>query len=60
LFELKANGKEGYINEQSLLEKISPQNKYNAALAYARLIAFENTKATEDEIRFTALVEFNA
>lgn len=60
LFEIKANGIEEYTGEEALINSILPQNKYNAALAYARLIAFDTSKATEDEMRQIALVGYNA
>jgi hypothetical protein len=60
LFELKANGIEEYVNHENIVEKIPAQNKYNAAVAFARTIAFNPDKATEDDMRFTALVGLNA
>lgn len=60
LFELKANGIEAYMDAGGLLEQVAPQSKYSAAVAYARLIAFNNARVTEDDIRFAALVGFNA
>lgn len=60
LFELKANGIEEYVDPENMVEKIPSQNKYNAAVAFARAIAFNTAKATENDIRFAALVGLNA
>ncbi len=60
VMELKACDLDDYIDIDSLVAQVPPQNKYNAAVAYGALIATGTSKATEDSIRFAAIVGLNA
>ena len=60
VMELKACELDDYIDIDSLVAQVPPQNKYNAAIAYGVLIARGTSKATEDSIRFAAIVGLNA